>query len=169
MGGSPGHVSEEPVTWEKRKKIWTMSCDVELCSFINLSVASPTSQLILQLFCHFTYVTAHSPTLLLLHLRHSSFSNSSFASPTSQALHLRHLVSCPCCFSPFSLHIWPLTEPGTARIITEDQSIESFHVFMTFLIFLQTPRLHIEMVMYFMSYTNNRMYQIVNKYTGRAY
>ena len=64
MGGSPGYVSEEPVTQEKRKKGWRMSCDVgeatenleyelcydynyELCSFSKLSVASPTSQLIL--------------------------------------------------------------------------------------------------------------------------
>ena len=28
MGGSPGDVSENPVTWEKRKKGWRMSCDV---------------------------------------------------------------------------------------------------------------------------------------------
>ena len=28
MGGSPADVSEEPVTWEKRKKGWRMSCDV---------------------------------------------------------------------------------------------------------------------------------------------
>ena len=28
MGGSPGDVSEEPVTKEKRKKTWRMSCDV---------------------------------------------------------------------------------------------------------------------------------------------
>ena len=28
MGGSPGDVSEEPVTEEKRKKGWRMSCDV---------------------------------------------------------------------------------------------------------------------------------------------
>ena len=28
MGGSPGNVSENPVTWEKRKKGWRMSCDV---------------------------------------------------------------------------------------------------------------------------------------------
>ena len=28
MGGSPGDVSEEPVTQEKRKKGWRMSCDV---------------------------------------------------------------------------------------------------------------------------------------------
>ena len=70
-----------------------MSCDVgkateglELCSFSNLSVTSPTSQLILQPFrrfptsqlilqpfCCFTYVTAHSPTLLSLLLRHRLF------------------------------------------------------------------------------------------------
>ena len=53
-------------------------------SFSKLSVASPTSQLILQLFRRFTYVTGHSPILPLLHLRHSSFSNPSFASPASQ-------------------------------------------------------------------------------------
>ena len=28
MGGSPGDVSEEPVTYVKRKKGWKMSCDV---------------------------------------------------------------------------------------------------------------------------------------------
>ena len=59
-----------------------------LCSFSNISVISPTSQLILQPFRRFTYVTAHSPTLPLFQLRHSSFSNTSFASTTSQALHL---------------------------------------------------------------------------------
>ena len=76
-----------------------MSCDVgevtemlekyynyKLCSFSNLSVTSPTSQLILQPFCLFTYVIAHSLTLPLLHLRHSSFSNPSVASPTSQLI-----------------------------------------------------------------------------------
>ena len=61
----------------------------ELCSFSNLSVTSPTSQLILQPFRRFTYVTTHSPTLPLLQLRHSSFSNPSVASPTSQLI-LQH-------------------------------------------------------------------------------
>ena len=28
MGGSPRELSEELVTWEKRKKGWRMSCDV---------------------------------------------------------------------------------------------------------------------------------------------
>ena len=28
MGGSPGELSEEIVTYEKRKKGWRMSCDV---------------------------------------------------------------------------------------------------------------------------------------------
>ena len=42
-------------------------------SFSNPSVASPTSQLILQPFCCFTYVTAHSPILLSLLLRHRIF------------------------------------------------------------------------------------------------
>ena len=58
-------------------------------------VTSPTSQLILQPFRRFTYVIAHSSTLPLLHLCHSSFSNPSFASPASQALHLLHLASRP--------------------------------------------------------------------------
>ena len=53
-------------------------------SFSNLSVTSPTSQLILQPFCPFTYVRAHSPTLPLLHLCQSSFSNPSIALPTSE-------------------------------------------------------------------------------------
>ena len=67
----------------------------ELCSFSNLSVTSPTPQLILQPFRRYTYVTAHSSTLPLLHLRHSKFPNPSFTSPTSQALHLIHLASRP--------------------------------------------------------------------------
>ena len=77
--------------------------------FSNLSVTSPTSQLILQPFRCFTYVTAHSPTLPLLYLRHNSFSNPSVVSPTSQLIlqpffcfsyiqdfHLCHLASRPC-------------------------------------------------------------------------
>ena len=55
-----------------------MSCDVDevterlvLCSFSKLSVASPTSQLILQPFPY-------------IYLHHSSFSNPSVASPMSQ-------------------------------------------------------------------------------------
>ena len=80
-----------------------MSCDVgevaeslenELCyvynyelgSFSNLSVTSPTSQLILQPFRRFTYIMARSPTLLFLHLRPSSISNTYFASLTSQLI-----------------------------------------------------------------------------------
>ena len=125
-----GDISEELVTQEKQKKTWRMNCDIgeameglenEQSSFSNLSVTSPTSQLILQPFRRFTHVTVHSPTLPSLHLRHSSFSNHSvalptsqfilqpfrcftyvtafsnpsFASPTSQALHLRHLAIRP--------------------------------------------------------------------------
>ena len=78
MGGSPGYVSEEPVTQEKRKKGLRMNCDVckatslhlRHSSFSNPSVASPTSQLILQPFRCFTYVTDHSPTFLSLLLHH---------------------------------------------------------------------------------------------------
>ena len=57
----------------------------EQSSFSNLSVTSPTSQLILQPFRRFTCVTARSPAIPLLHLRYSSFSNPSLASPTSQS------------------------------------------------------------------------------------
>ena len=64
-------------------------------SFSNLSVTSPTSQVILQPFPRFTCVTTHYPTHPLIHLRHSSFSNPSFASPTSQDFHLRYLASRP--------------------------------------------------------------------------
>ena len=71
----------------------------DLCSFSNLSVTSPTSQLILQPFRRFTYVTAHSPTLPLLHLRHSSF----FASPTPQALHLHQHLHELSLFSNLSV------------------------------------------------------------------
>ena len=93
------------------------------------SVASPVSQLILQLFRCFAYVTAHCPSLPSLHLGHSSFSNSSVASPTSQLivhpfpcftyvtahsptlplLHLRHSsLSIPSVASPNSQFILQL-------------------------------------------------------------
>ena len=73
--------------------------------FYNISVTSPTSQLILQPFPRFTLVTTHSPTLLLLYLRHSSFSNPSVASPTS------HLILQP--FFRFSYVTGSsLTSPG---------------------------------------------------------
>ena len=53
-------------------------------SFSYPSVALPTSQLSLQPFRCFTHVKTHSPTLPSLYLRHSSLSNPSVASPTSQ-------------------------------------------------------------------------------------
>ena len=72
MGGSPGDVSEEPVT-EKRKKGWSMICDVgeaalpsiylRHSSFSNPFVASPASQIILQPFFRFSYVTGSSLAL----------------------------------------------------------------------------------------------------------
>ena len=70
----------------------------QVSSFSNISVTSPTSQLILQPFRHFTYVTAHSPTLPSLHLRHSSFCNPSVALPTSQ-----HILQPFRCFT-YILH-----------------------------------------------------------------
>ena len=64
------------------------------CSFLwkrdkhssDISVASPSSQLILQPFRRFIYVATHSPTLPLLLLRHSSFCNTSVALSTSQLI-----------------------------------------------------------------------------------
>ena len=57
------------------------------CSlFFNPSIASTTSQLILQPFYRFTYITADSPTLLSLYLHHISFSNPSIALPTSHLI-----------------------------------------------------------------------------------
>ena len=77
-------------------------------SFSNPSVASPTSQLILQAFSHFTYVTAHSdsPSFLSLHLRHSSFSNPSLTLPMSQ------LILQPFrCFTYVTAHSPTLLSP----------------------------------------------------------
>ena len=82
----------------------------ELCSYSNLSVTSPTSQLILQPFRRFNYCTSQ----LILQpfrcftIRHSSFPNPSFDSPTSQALHLIHLASRPC-FANVRRCEWPST------------------------------------------------------------
>ena len=92
---SPG---EPPMPQTISKPVTLLSLYLRHNSFSNPSVASPTSQLILQHFCRFNYVTAHSSTLPLLHLRHSSFSNPPFAFPTSQALHLIHLraIHAPC-------------------------------------------------------------------------
>ena len=91
MGGSPGKLSEELVTLEKWKKGSRINCDVcEATEWLenelwlrwsdgkvgnNPSVASPTSQLILQPF-RFSYVTGSSlaspgepPMLFIIHLR----------------------------------------------------------------------------------------------------
>ena len=59
------HLASRPCLSKVEKSI--------LCSFSNLSVTSPPSQLILRPFRRFTYVTAHSPTVLSLLLRHKLF------------------------------------------------------------------------------------------------
>ena len=113
-----------------------MNCDLvevserlqnEVCSYSNLSVTSPTAQLILQLFRRFTYITAHSPTLPLLHLRHSSFSNPSFASPTSQDLHLIHLASRPWqsrrCYCHEPLAPLEMGHSGISTVLTQYESM----------------------------------------------
>ena len=98
-----------------------MSCNVgevtemlenEQNSFSNLSITSPTSQLILQPFCSFTYITAHFPTLLLLHLQHKlilqlcHFTYITTHSPTLLSLYLHHSsFSNPSVASPMSQFI----------------------------------------------------------------
>ena len=92
----------------------------ELCSFSNLSVTSPMSQLILQPFHRFTNITAHSPTLPLLFLRHSSFSNPSVASPTSQ------LILQPFFrFSYFTAHSSTLPSPYLRHSSFSNPSVAS--------------------------------------------
>ena len=102
----------------------------ELCSFSKLSVAFPTSQLIVQPFRRFIYVTAHSPAILLLHLRHSSFSNPSFASATSQALHLRHLASRPWIILRIEAHFIDLNI-NTAGFLISITDAESKRIIKT--------------------------------------
>ena len=96
---SPG----EPLMMKNADEILYMRGPVsdmqEQSSFSNLSVTSPTSQLILQPFHRFTYVIAHSPTLPSLYPRHSSFSNHSVTSPTSQLILQRFR-----CFTYVTVH-----------------------------------------------------------------
>ena len=72
-------------------------------SFSNHSVASPTSQFILQLFFRFSYVTSSSLNSPgeppMLRLRHKSFSNPSAVLPTPQ------LIPQPFrCFTYVTVH-----------------------------------------------------------------
>ena len=89
------------------------------CSFFNLSVTSPasqliiehvalaTSQLILQPFRCCTYITAHSPTLLSLLLPFRHFTCVTAHSPTLPSVYLRHSsFSKPSIASPTSQHIF---------------------------------------------------------------
>ena len=87
-------------------KLWRRWNYGKQSSFSNLSVSSPTSQLILQHFRCFTYVTVQSPTLLSLLLRHKlitltspgelilqtfrQFTYVTAHSPTLPSLYLRH-------------------------------------------------------------------------------
>ena len=62
----------------------------------------------------------------------------------------------------FSDHLAPRLSPsqGLPEFKTDDQNTGPFHVSMTSLIVLPTSSLHIEMLMYCTSYTNNRTRQI---------
>ena len=77
----------------------TTNSPMKMNSFSNLSVTSPTSQLILQ------WEWTHSPTFPSIHLRYNSFSNPSVASPTSQLILKRFF-----CFSYVTGS--SLTSPG---------------------------------------------------------
>ena len=106
-------------------------------SLSNPSVATHTSQLILQPIRCFTYVTVHSPTLLSLLLRElCSFSNLSVTSPTPQLilqpfhrytyvtahsptlplLHLRHSSFSNPSFA-FPTSQAPLNSPGEPPMV----------------------------------------------------
>ena len=129
------------MTYVKRWKNWRM-----LCSFSNLSVTSPTSQLILLPFRRCTYVTAHFPTLPLLHLRHSSFSNPSFTSPTSQALHLIHLASRPCISAFFILFILIFSNIKDLQLyvcLFEEAHLSQFLLLLYILIFYSKPKMFV--------------------------
>ena len=88
-------------------------------SFSNPSVASPTSQLILQPFRRFTYVTTHSPTLPLLYLRHNSFSNPSVASPTSHSFSNPSvaLPTLQLILQPFRRFTYVITHSPTLQLL----------------------------------------------------
>ena len=92
------------VTLVKRRKSWTMSCDVaeakegvENEALLHLTWVKQS--LIPQPVPCFIYVTAHSPTLLSFHLRHSSFSNPSAASPTPELI-----LQLSRCFTYVTAH-----------------------------------------------------------------
>ena len=102
----------------------------ELCSFYNISVTSPTSQLIFQPFRRFTHVTAHSSTLPLLHLRHSAFSNPSFVSPTSQSLNVMSRAHSPT-FPSLHLHHNSFSNPSVALTTSQLILQPFFHVYVT--------------------------------------
>ena len=104
-----------------------------MSSFSKLSVASPSSQLILQPFRSFTYVAVHSPTILSLLLRHriftyvtwraarnerSSFSKLSVALPTSQLI-----------FQPFPRFIYVTAHSPTLPFLHLRRSSFSNHSF----------------------------------------
>ena len=91
------------------------------------SLTSRTSQLILQPFRCFTYVTAHSSTLPLLRLRDSSFSNPSFASPTSQALQLMSSAHFPI-FPSLHLRLNSFYNPSVA-LPTSQLILQPFRCF----------------------------------------
>ena len=84
----------------------------ELCSFSNLSVALPTSQLIHQPFRCFTYITVHSPTLLSLLLRHKLFTYVTWraANDANSGIYPLLNISLLQYFKSRGLEIWVLNK-----------------------------------------------------------
>ena len=77
----------------------------------------------------------------------------------THSLHIEMVTYCTSFFTVFSLHVWRRAcnpARGTTLIHNRGRKYRNFHVFMTFLLVLPTPRLKIEMVTYCTSCTNNK-------------
>ena len=68
-------------------------------AFFKLSVALPTSQLFLQAFSYFTYVTAHSPILLSLLLRHRLFTYVTWRAANNSNTQKRKVELCKLVYT----------------------------------------------------------------------
>ena len=115
MGGSPGDVSEEPVSFSHSPTF--LSLHLRYNSFSNPSVALPTSQFILQTFRWFTYVTAHSLTILSLLLRHRLFTY-----VTWRAAHEAGFSICPYSSLTMTLISELFKERVVSRILWPSRS-----------------------------------------------
>ena len=84
MGGSPGDVSEEPMTLEKRQKGWRMRCDVGKATerlIMSCDVSEVAERLENELCCDYNFELCSDYNYELC-----SFSNLSVTSLTSQLI-----------------------------------------------------------------------------------